>query len=326
MNNGLLNFDLNEIASTEIKAKISSLENTVGRLVKENEQLLIDRKNLKKKSVLNENFSFLTGNIVAQWLGCKTTLNKCQYIEAIMLCIFNIKKTYRFYDSAGLIRNLAINYYDHKEELIHIALLLDLERFTEDITKFKMPCDWSKDQIMNYVKLPHYCTNGEIYGAGRYYFEHDSNTPHDLVQGNTYIIEPDVFDEIIKTIEDKVPNSIYLYTIPKYNKAMPKEQIQRLGRTLINHQGEFYDIIKSFIADNMESFDDETLEYFYSKISHDNQFKTFHWQNFPVRYQQRYLQEKQLKEILSVITNSNCKWTDQQKEDFLRDYLKDDHE
>jgi len=325
-----LDINLNAIATKAIREKISSLESTIKRLKKENTELCSTKNGLKKELTLAENFSFMTKSIVAQWAECKSVLEKCEYIEKIMLWVFGVKKTYSFHeDRGGLLRNLAINYYHHKEELISVATLLDIKHssysstpgnFIDKIKNFIMPCDWSKDQVLQYVKNPHYCTNGCVYGAGEFYFESDGNVPHDLIQANNYIIYPDVFNEVINTIEKKSGEYGYLYTIPKYNAAIPRDQIKRLGRTLIGRKEKFYDIIEKFVKNNMEIFDKETLEYFYLISSHDNQYKIFHWQNFPIEYQQRYLKERPISEILKILTGYECKWTDEQKDEFLRGY------
>ena len=332
-----LDIDLNEIATKVIRKEISSLESTVKRLKKENNGQCSTINSLKKELTSAENFSFISASIVAQWAECKSVPEKCEYIEKIMLWVFGIKKTYSFYgDRGGLLRNLAINYYHHKEELISVITMLDIKHssspynfmagsYIDSIKNFIMPCDWSKEQVLQYVKSPHYCTNGAIYGPGQYYFETDKNVPHDLIQANNYIIEPDVFDEVINTIKKKRGEYIYLYTIPKYNDAISKDQIKRLGRTLIGCKN-FFDITKGFVRKRMEIFDKETLEYFYLISSHGNQFNLFHWQNFPIEYQQRYLKERPILKILPIILDHNCKWTDEQKEEFLRGYYKSSQE
>jgi len=333
-----LDVDLNDIATKAIREEISSLESTIKRLKKEDALLCNTIDSLKCKLTSAENFSFISASIVAQWAECKTTTEKCEYIEKIMLWVFGIKKTYSFYgDRGGLLRNLAINYYHHKEELISVITMLDIKHssspynfmagsYIDSIKNFIMPCDWSKEQVLQYVKSPHYCTNACNYGAGEFYFESDGNVPHDLIQANKHIIWPDVFDEVINTIKRDSSNSIYLYTIPKYNAAISRDQIKRLGSTLIGKKGKFYDITEEFVKKNMSIFDKATLEYFYLISSHGNQFNLFHWQNFPIEYQQRYLRERPILKILPIILDHNCKWTDEQKEEFLRGYYKSSQE
>lgn len=325
-----LDINLNEIATKAIREEISSLESNINRLTKVNRNQHNTINALEKELTSAENFSFITTSIVSQWAECKSVPEKCEYIEKIMLWVFGIKKTYRFHEETGLLRNLSINYYHNKTELISVITLLDVKpssykfmsgSFIDSIKNFKMPCDWNKDKILQFVKSPHYCTNSANYGAGRFYFESDENIPHDLIQANNHIVEPDVFDEVINTIEKSRGNSIYLYTIPKYNAAISRDQIKRLGRTLIGRK-KFFDIIGNFVKENMEIFDKETLEYLYLLTSHANEYKIFHWQNFPIEYQQQYLMEKPIMEILKIITHYNCKWTDAQKEEFLRGYYK----
>jgi len=325
-----LDIDLNEIATKAIRKEISSLESTIKRLKKENTELCSTKNGLKKELTSAENFSFISASIVAQWAECKSVPEKCEYIEKIMLWVFGIKKSYSFYDDrGGLLRNLAINYYHHKEELISIVTLLDIKHssyssttgsFIDSIKAFIMPCDWDKNKILAYVKSPHYCTNGCVYGPSQFYFENDRNVTHDLIQANKHIIDPDVFDEVINTIEKKSGEYNYLYTIPKYNTAISRDQIKRLGRTLIGKKGKFYDITGEFVKKNMSIFDKETLEYLYLLTSHDNEYRLFHWQNFPIEYQQRYLKERPILKILHIILDHNCKWTDEQKEEFLQKY------
>ncbi len=334
-----LDFDLNEVATKAIQDRIESLETETTTLAEG--KLVLSKENKELKSKLSDatNANYIAKTIKQTYASItkteetddsyaeSATENKYNYIKSIMLTLYGIKEEYSYYGEC-LWRNLAINYYNYKDELISILKLVEKDgniysgTRIKQIEEFRMPIDYTKAEIMEYVKNPHYCTNGCVYGVGEFYMRSDNNTPHDLFQVNKYILDNDVFEEIIKTILTKKSYYYYLYSIPKYIN-LPKDKLKILGETLIEEESLKFGVIgviKEFVTNNLKFFSEETLEYLYSKITDKNQYKVLHWEKFPVKYQHRHLMDKDIEKILKIITGYSCEWTLDEKNEFLKMY------
>jgi len=346
----LLEFDLNELVSKQVMEKINSLEERINfyksELSKRDEeisQLKIGNDNSiisnKLLSKIREEYSKITSTPEDKdgYGFISKQKNQFLFIENILLNFFNIKKDYGGWycprNYGRLETHLAVNFYSNKDILIDLLEILNpkLTDFfkissSDFIKNFKMPFDYSKEDVIEYVKSPKYNTNNCIYGIHQYWMEGlagKSNMPHDLIMMNPHILEEDVFDLLINSINNKVPNYYYLFALPKYNKNISEGQVVRMGRCLIDIDNKVisYDCVKEFIKNNLKKFDDETLEFFYKKMTSSNQFNLLHWENFPNHYQMKFLKSKNFGEIMTILNNYSCKWTMEEKENFLKDYL-----
>lgn len=343
-----LQFDLNELVSKEIGAKIEALEKQVESLQESNSKLRLEatnaRKDLANASMAIEIFDYLRFGF-SQITASKETSdnfartiqhNQYLFIEKILINLFNIKPELTgLYGDGALWTNLIVNFYGNKLTLLKVLnLLLPDNHYKpttiERVTNFRMPYDYTKPEVIDFLTNLKSCTNGAYFGVNRYWIEYGAgrqNLPYNLIYMSKHITEPDVFRLIIEQIEKQRSNYYYLYALPKY-KALTDEQVQRLGETLLTITKDKleYEEVKSFISNNLCKFNDKTLEYFYSKAQSDNQYRHSHWQRFPVRYQQRFLMEKSFKEVQTILNDSSCRWSDEQKETFLRAYLNDSGE
>ena len=192
-----------------------------------------------------------------------------------------------------------------------------------------MPFNYSEEDVIKYVTNPHYNTNGSIFGISSYWIERGagkSNTPHNLIMQNPYILKDDVFELLIKSLQDKVSNYYYLFALPEYNSNISETQIELMGECLLGIPERCfrYDGIKKFISDNTKFFNKKTLDCLYEYIS-DNQFKLLHWESFPEEYQMIYLKSKSLEDVLYLFANNSCRWTMKRKDSFLKEYINGAH-
>lgn len=337
-----LNIDLNELVTKEINDKISELEKTIATYREQlNEQWSINKK-LEKKveesiianqllDFLRNEFSKITSSKVDNggWYDSKQK-NQYMFIKNTLANIFGVKEEYNgwlSHRSDGTLRSyLAVNYYSNKEVVINLlkAIMPDHNSAVEFIKFFVMPFDYGKNEVLKYVKAPSYNTNGCIFGINQYWYEareaQGGNMPHDLIMQNTQILKEDVFNELLETIRKRKTNWYYLFALPKYNKNISNDQIKQLGELLIDMKKNELDQenLKGFISDNILLLNNKTLDFLYSLINTDNQFSYLNWQRFPVEYQMRFLKAKTFEEVYKILTNYDCKWTIQQKEDFLK--------
>jgi len=329
-----IEIDLNELITKDIREKITNFEETISRLQKCTREQASSIKNLElelyEKNSLYKNSLFLIEALRDSWQSLQVSSyeNKRVAIDQIryaflrdaMNLLFGVKEEFNGYLGRGYLwKHLAINFYHNKENLKTLLLITGQDIPIDLIDSFRMPEDFTRDEILTYVKNPHYCTNGENYGLSIYYMESSKgNVPHDLLQANKYILDDEVFKEIITTLNTHRGDYLYLYTIPQYAN-ISDEMISIMGTTLLNQDSLLVDSIKHFICENMLKFNKETLDFLYRKISSNNQFRLFYWLNFPVEYQQKYLKEKSLNRVLELL--NKCNWTLEEKELFLKDYL-----
>jgi len=343
----LLNIDLNEIVSKEISEKITSLEEQLQDASKTISEQRKEISRLKTESSNTENTAHLFNKMREAFSnikqGEKDTCgyydsrqnNQFLFIEKILDSLFGIKKAYNGWycsrDQGSLAVHLAVNYYDHKKEVMSLLQLLvptdDATKAISFIKAFKMPYDYPKESVIDYVKAPKYNTNSAIFGVSEFWVGSGAsptvNMPHDLIMKNPYILEEDVFSMILDSINRNIPESYYLFALPIYNKNTSKNQISRLGECLIKlTQSRLgFDTVKDFISKFIHDFNHATLDFLYNFASDDNQFRLLNWQKFPVEYQMRYLKSKDFDLINKILNNYDCKWSSDQKKTFLKEYL-----
>jgi len=342
----VLDIDLNEVVSKEVKQKIERLESRIVELQKNKIELrgqILGYKNSESKYL---NFNELSILIHEQFQSIKSTpetsgssekpksYNRLVYIRDVMNNLFGIKPKYGIMGHRDVCfwQNLAVSFYDHKEVLCNVLKICVGNEGNDvwstnsinNIKSFVMPYDRDKEYVLKYIKAPHYCTNGAIFGMSEFYVrgELKSNIPHDLILKNPNAIKSDLFNELLKTIKDKKSNYYYLYAIARFN-TLTGLQTKELGETLINLPDASlgYDEPKKFITSNLLKFNKKTLDYLFEKTTTDNQYKMFHWGKFPVKYQHKYLMDKDFDFIQKTINNYSCEWTSIEKQDFLKKYL-----
>lgn len=339
----LLEINLNEIATKHISEKIEylekQLEDTRNKNIEQYNEIASLKKQVDNSKValglldhLRDEFSKIKQSEERDggWFDSKEK-NQFVFIENVLLNIFNIKKEangwYCHRYEGSLATHLAVNFYSNKDVVINLLKIFmkDSVKAVSFIDSFKMPFDYSKDEVIRYVKNPEYNTNGCIFGINQYWVERGagkSNMPHDLIMKNPFILNDDVFELLLNSIRKKVANFYYLFALPKHNKNISKEQIVALGECLVSIGAASInqEDIKMFISDNLKNFNNNTLDFLYNLVRSDNQFNTLHWEKFPNEYQMRFLKSKKLDEVLRLITCYSCTWTTEQKEVFLREF------
>lgn len=337
-------FDLNEIVSERINEELASLKETIRtqsveilslrKEVRENEAKLSNVEHTDiLLSKLRENFNEIASSKPDE-SGRYNSKQENQYtfIKTIMNDIFGVTEQYGGWKSnrgdGTLKAYLAVNFYDHKDAVINLLKVLksDSKNDIQFINDFVMPYDYPKENVLEYVKSPQYNTNGAIFDVSNFWIESGcgkSNMPHGLIMKNTHIVSDDIFSELINSIHKQVSEYNWLFSVYKYNGNITHDQIQMLGECLITTPTSrwSFDNVSEFISKNLVSFNKTTLDFLYSKISDDNQFRMLHWEKFPVEYQYRYLMDKPVEQILKLLGNYSCKWTDEEKEVFLKQYF-----
>lgn len=336
-----LGVDLNEIANNAIQGRIDGLQEENQRLqlevVKLGSEIDVLKDSLEENHYKQGYLTQLFDKIRKSYSELKPkeetdkeyrkNLNQVryEYIRDIMVFVFGIKEKYSYVVDGGFCQNLAANFYDNKGYLLFVLNLLAADNsmfnsLNSSIMSFKHPEDFSKEEVLKYVKSPNYNTNGSH--NGHYTWIKGWGIPHDFIQSNPHMLDEDVFKEVLESIRLKRGESHLLFQMYKYAE-MSDDQIRRMGELtpdIIKPRDNPSEMV-TFIKDNLHKFSDETLDILFEKhAGHDNQFKLFHWEKFPVKYQQRYLMNKPIDQVLKVIENYSCKWTVEQKDEFLKQY------
>jgi len=348
MEENIINVDLNIFISDEIKKQISDLKEELAS-AKLKIRSLSDENSKQKKDVDSANKIMTeTNNGRKLLLHIKDNFDKIEatpkdednygklkkenqflFIEKMLLNLFGIKiEAKGWYNGTSLGTNLAINYYSNKTPVSELLNIFGCDETTiSTVRDLVMPWDYSKSEVMAFVKNPESNTNGYMFGITEYWTEYGAkkrNMPYDLIMKNPFILEEDVFSELIKTITSKRnSNYPYLFALSKYNADITPNQIELLGSTIPSLcNKDLPDVIKQFIEIHLKDFNDYTLEFLITKVNSTNQFSTLHWNKFPNKYQGRFLMEKNINEIIQLLSHYSCTWLKEDKEAFLAEYLK----
>lgn len=339
----ILEFDVNSIIKDDIKTTINNYKKRLDNCEKDKRKMRLEMDEMSKKLIEVNNLSFLISSIQKTYSNIQAdprtdefpkskAYKQFMFIKDTMKTIFGIDRKYnnnisRDCNNILLWTNLAVNYYDNRDIIINLLNILDPPcNYKNCISTFKMPFDYDKKDVIEYVRNPHYNVNGNMFGISDYWLEKGAgkiNMPHDLMMKNPHILEPDVFNILLETIEANRGHYHYLFALPLYNNHISKNQIEMLGDCLIftHHSGYGTDVVSKFIENNLHKFNTKTLDYLYLKITDDNHYRTFHWENFPIEYQMKYLKSKPFEHINKILNDYSCKWTMKDKEKFLKSYF-----
>lgn len=340
--------DLNDVVSKKVKSKIGALQsqienlrNKVSKQSKTIEELKINLQESETFKVLSNKFKTEFNNLkptkgesgyIEESLGYKQYV----YIEKIMDTIFGIKAPHGYLHLKrdwALWQNLAVNYYDHKNELFMVLDILMSgkspslhSKVKTNIKSFIMPYEIPKSNVIAFLKGPRSNTNGITYGVTRYWLNSGlgmANVPHDLILKHPCILEDDVFEVACETIKKMKGEWHSLFRMYQYNK-LPNDKIERLGELLVGIEKRYfaYDSINNFVRDCISYFNDKTLEYLFSLVvkSKNQSHKYIHWTTLPIKYQYKYLMDKNIEDVLMTLNKYDCNWTLEEKDKFLKEY------
>lgn len=336
-----LEIDLNQVINEKVAKQLDDLKkqltesnkraNDLSRQILEKDKELYEVRSVNElMASLRSMFESIKSNTKSETeYERNAEQNRYRFIRNAMSSLFGIKAATGV-EKGGLGPVLAVNYYNHKDVVIGLvkAIMADHSRVTSIISSFKMPYDYSKEEVIKYVQAPHYCTNGALFGISSFWVENGakstSNVPHDLIQKNPHILSKDVFSAVIDTINRRARSEFYLlFGIGVYNPDISDDQIKQLSSMLITltdtHLG--YEPVKKFISERIHQFSDEAIEFLFKKATGSNQYNLLHWEKFPEDYQEKFLMKSTLPQVIKLIDNHSCQWSIERKESFLRKFL-----
>lgn len=250
-------------------------------------------------------------------------------IEALFN-LLNLKKETAPIDSFDSEKNnpcfkILWKFYPDREKVFQLFEMFDI-KYDKSMKNFVIPYEYTKNQVLQFVKTSsrRYITNGNIFSHNtRWFYENlkssnfsTTNTlelsrysnaiPWQLLLKNKYILDDDVFDEILNQIKLNHGNSCYFYKIIDFHE-LNNEQLEQMALLLPTERRRINDTHKNFISKNVNIL--KTLPLMvdsFSKEINDNQYTAFYFANYPDDYQVEYIKKQRGFEYkLSLIKKSS---------------------
>lgn len=306
----------------EIKAQKTAQYNELNRFLSEakseNDKL---KANISKFTTVHSIFSDIKERFNAldktasTWDECAKSKqqNQFHFISELMKYLYGAEHYEGFhrYDDSRLEINLAVAYYNHKESIMELVRFLfdDPVKINFTIKEFRMPFEYTRDEVLDLIKNPKPHTNGKYFGLHQYWMCYGAgkqNIPYDLLLKNKFVADDEIFTELIKNTTRDYTDGHNLLAVTKYNSELSNEQITRLGRELLkfNKSKLKYSGVSDFFDKNKHLLDKETLDYYFTFIEGDR-YGQFAWTNYPEEYQLKFLKEKSMGEIVKALNDRN---------------------
>lgn len=207
MEENYLTLDINELVSDRIKTIMDDKNKQIANLELRLENANSKIKELRDKRDQNDNSNLVLQLIRKRWERDKDVNDVvCCYnlISDIMHTLgFSPTRSVCITSHGSFVKALIINYYDDREILRIVFKELGLNQAIELLDDYILPVHMSKGRLMDFIRNPKYLENGENYEWGACNYIRLKGYPLSEWCKNPYINDPDVEEEILKTIREK---------------------------------------------------------------------------------------------------------------------------
>ena len=153
---------------------------------------------------------------------------------------------------------------------------------------------------MAFVRKPKYLVNGENYEWGYSNYTRLDGYPLSEWCKSPYINDPDVEEEILKTIREKRGEWVILASIDQYVK-IDDNLLNNIAKILVNRLDESDSYIKDFLGRNFAKLSDEVQELLFQVVATgDNTYKIFHFRKLSPTSKVKYLDTLLIHEAFEV--------------------------
>lgn len=222
MEENYLTLDVNELINDNIKTLVSEKDKRIANLESRLENANSKIKKLRDKRDHDDNANFILELIKNRWEREKDVhdVEHCyNLISDIMHTLgYSPTRSVCITSHGSFVKALIINYYDDREILRIVFKELGLNQAIELLDDYILPVHMSKGRLMDFIRNPKYLENGENYEWGACNYIRLKGYPLSEWCKNPYINDPDVEEEILKTIREKRGEWIILVSIDKYVK------------------------------------------------------------------------------------------------------------
>ena len=303
MEENYLTLDVNELINDNIKTLVSEKDKRIANLELRLENANSKIKELRGKLDHDDNANFILELIKKRWERDKDVndVEHCYNLISNIMYTLGCSPT----RSVGLasygsfIKALIINYYDNRNILRIVLKQLGLNQAIELLNDYTLPVHLSKSDLMDFVHKPKYLVNGENYEWGACNYTRLDGYPLQEWCKSPYINDPDVKEEILKTIREKRGEWVILVRIDQYVK-IDDNLLNNIAKLLVNRMDQSSNV-GDFFTRNLTKLSDEVQESLFSLVTtDDNTYKTFNFRKLSPTSKVKYLDTLPIHEAFEV--------------------------
>lgn len=303
MKENYLTLDVNELINDNIKTLVSEKDKRIANL-----ELRLDNANSKIKKLRDkrdqyDNADFILELIKKRWEREKDVhdVEHCyNLISDIMHTLgYSPTRSVSITSYGSFIKALIINYYDNGDILGRVFKELGLNQAIELLKDYILPVHLCKSDLMDFVRKPKNLVNGENYEWGCSNYTHLDEYPLCEWCKSPYINDPDVGEEILKTIREKRGEWVILVRIDQYVK-IDDNLLNNIAKLLVNRMDQSSNV-GDFFTRNLTKLSDEVQESLFSLVTtDDNTYKTFNFRKLSPTSKVKYLDTLPIHEAFEV--------------------------
>lgn len=305
MEENYLTLDVNELVNDNIKTLVSEKDKRIANLELRLENANSKIKELRGKRDHDDNANFILELIKKRWERDKdiNDVKHCYNLISDIMHTIGCSPTRSVCVTShgSFIKALIVNYYDNSIILGKVFKELGLNQAIELLNDYTLPVHLGKSDLMAFVRKPTYLVNGENYEWGYSNYTRLDGYPLSEWCKSPYINDPDVEEEILKTIREKRGEWVILLSIDKYMKIDDNllNNIAKIPR-LIN-MIDVNSLVKEFFARNFARLSDEAQESLFSLVTtDDNLYKIFNFRKLSPTSKVKYLDTLPIHEAFEV--------------------------
>lgn len=207
MEENYLTLDVNELVNDNIKTLVSEKDKRIANLELRLENANSKIKELRGKRDHDDNANFILELIKKRWERDKdiNDVKHCYNLISDIMHTIGCSPTRSVCVTSygSFIEALIVNYYDNSIILGKVFKELGLNQAIELLNDYTLPVHLGKSDLMAFVRKPTYLVNGENYEWGDSNYTRLDGYPLSEWCKSPYINDPDVKEEILKTIREK---------------------------------------------------------------------------------------------------------------------------
>lgn len=303
MEENYLTLDINEFINDNIKTLVSEKDKQIANLELRLENANSKIKELRGKRDHYDNANFILELIKKRWERDKDVndVEHCYNLISDIMHTLGCSPTRSVgLDSHGsFIKALIINYYDNSIILGKVFKEIGLNQAIELLNDYTLPVHLCKSDLMAFVRKPRYLVNGENYEWGYSNYTRLDGYPLSEWCKSPYINDPDVEEEILKTIREKRGEWVILTRIDQYMK-IDDNLLNNIAKILVNRLDESNSNIKDFLSRNFTKLSDEVQELLFHLVTTHDRYEIFDFRKLSPTSKVKYLDTLLIHEAFDV--------------------------
>lgn len=303
MEENYLTLDINELVNDNIKTLVSEKDKRIANLELRLENANSKIKELRGKRDHDDNANFILELIKKRWERDKdiNDVKHCYNLISDIMHTIGCSPTRSVCVTSygSFIEALIVNYYDNSIILGKVFKELGLNQAIKLLNDYILPVHLCKSDLMDFVRKPKNLVNGENYEWGCSNYTHLDGYPLCEWCKSPYINDPDVKEEILKTIREKRGEWVILVRIDQYVK-IDDNLLNNIAKLLVNRMDQSSNV-GDFFTRNLTKLSDEVQESLFSLVTtDDNTYKTFNFRKLSPTSKVKYLDTLPIHEAFEV--------------------------